>query len=186
MNFSRNNPNTAILKIMKISRNCHGRFTANYSKFPSSHWIHREMRYNFTPTFLKIWKIWSLCYVCRSLVLMIFVVVPDAAGWPEKDFTSLIAHIFLKANALNAKAQLSFAMLLGQFKVCLLSEPDSLKDVEICSLCGLSPVDALEAVKEGEFQICSRPRNLNEDRSWITRYLAGMLVSVCLRRGIYS
>ena len=30
MNLSRNNQNAAILKTIKISKNCHGRFTANY------------------------------------------------------------------------------------------------------------------------------------------------------------
>ena len=62
MNISRNNQNATILKIIKISRNCHRRFTANYSKFLANHSIHREMRYNFTLTFLKIWKIWALSY----------------------------------------------------------------------------------------------------------------------------
>ena len=76
MNFSRNNKNAAILKIIKKSRNCHSRFTANYSKFLERHSIHREMRYNFTPTILKIWKIWALCLLswnevwieCQNLV----------------------------------------------------------------------------------------------------------------------
>ena len=36
MNFCKNNENAAILKILKISKNCHGRITANYSKFLSS------------------------------------------------------------------------------------------------------------------------------------------------------
>ena len=62
MNFSRNNQNAATLKIIKISRNCHGRLTANYSKFLASHSIHSEMWYNFTPTFLKIWKIWAYAF----------------------------------------------------------------------------------------------------------------------------
>ena len=56
MKFSRNNINAAILKIIKISRNCRSRFTANYSKFLASRSIDREMWYNITPTFLKIWK----------------------------------------------------------------------------------------------------------------------------------
>ena len=60
MNLSINNQNAAILIIIKISRNCHGRFTATYSKFLASHSIHREMWYNFTPTFIKIWNIWAL------------------------------------------------------------------------------------------------------------------------------
>ena len=61
MNLSKNNQNTVILKIIEISGNCHGRFTANYSKFLASHSIHKEMWYNFAPAFLKIWKIWALC-----------------------------------------------------------------------------------------------------------------------------
>ena len=53
------------------------------------------------------------------------------AGWPKKNFTSYkISHIFLKAKFTNKnkvsacswKAPLSFEMLLGQFKICLLSE----------------------------------------------------------------
>ena len=31
-NLYRNNQNAAILKLIKISENCHGRFTANYPK----------------------------------------------------------------------------------------------------------------------------------------------------------
>ena len=58
------------MKIIEILRTCHGRFTANYSKFLASHSIYREMWYDFTPTFLKIWKIWALCFhrglLCRS------------------------------------------------------------------------------------------------------------------------
>ena len=33
MDFYKNNQNDAILKIMKILKNCQGRFTANYLKF---------------------------------------------------------------------------------------------------------------------------------------------------------
>ena len=36
MNICKNNQNAAILKIIKISENFHGRFTANYPKFLSS------------------------------------------------------------------------------------------------------------------------------------------------------
>ena len=50
--------------------------------------------------------------------------------WAKKNFTSKIAHIFLKANVLKTdkvsacswKAPLSFEMFLGQFKICVLSE----------------------------------------------------------------
>ena len=61
MDFYKNNQNAAILKRIKILKNCHGRFTANYLKFLWSHSIHGKIWYNFTPTFLKIWKIWALC-----------------------------------------------------------------------------------------------------------------------------
>ena len=33
MDFCKNDKNAAILKIIKISKNCHGRFTADYLKF---------------------------------------------------------------------------------------------------------------------------------------------------------
>ena len=33
MDFYKNNQNAVILKIIKILKNCHGRFTANYLKF---------------------------------------------------------------------------------------------------------------------------------------------------------
>ena len=33
MDFYKNNQNDAILKRIKILKNCHGRFTANYLKF---------------------------------------------------------------------------------------------------------------------------------------------------------
>ena len=33
MDFYKNNQNAATLKIIKILKNCHGRFTANYLKF---------------------------------------------------------------------------------------------------------------------------------------------------------
>ena len=69
MNLSRNNQDTAILKIIKISRKCHGRFTANYSKFLASYSIQREMWYNFTPTLLKIWKIWALFSLSKACKL---------------------------------------------------------------------------------------------------------------------
>ena len=62
MDFCKNYQNAAILKIIKILKNCHGRFTANYLKFLWSHSIHWKIWYNFTPTFIKIWKIWALCY----------------------------------------------------------------------------------------------------------------------------
>ena len=61
INLSRNSQNAAILTIIKKSGNCQRRFTANCSKFLASHSIYREMRYNFTPTFSKIRKIWALC-----------------------------------------------------------------------------------------------------------------------------
>ena len=54
-------------------------------------------------------------------------------------------------------------MLLVQFKVCLLSENTSYKDMEISSLLRLFPcflVDVLEAVKQDEFQICFGARSL--------------------------
>ena len=35
MNFCKISQNAAILKIINISKNCHGRFTANYPKFLS-------------------------------------------------------------------------------------------------------------------------------------------------------
>ena len=42
MNFCKNNQNAAILETIKISKNCHGRFTANYPKFLSSTLIQRK------------------------------------------------------------------------------------------------------------------------------------------------
>ena len=33
MDFYKNNQNAVILRIIKILKNCHGRFTANYLKF---------------------------------------------------------------------------------------------------------------------------------------------------------
>ena len=68
MNFSRNNQNATILKIIKISRNCHGRFTADYSNFLAGHSIHREIWYNVRPTFLKIWQIWALAVLNPNLL----------------------------------------------------------------------------------------------------------------------
>ena len=68
MDFYKNNQNAAILKIIKILKNCHGRFTANYLKFLWSHSIHGKIWYNFTPTFFKIWKIWALCCIGASLL----------------------------------------------------------------------------------------------------------------------
>ena len=43
MNLYRNNPNGAILKLIKISEECHGRFTANYPKPLSSHSVYRKI-----------------------------------------------------------------------------------------------------------------------------------------------
>ena len=34
--------NAAILKLIKISKNCHGRFTANYKEFLLSHSVHSK------------------------------------------------------------------------------------------------------------------------------------------------
>ena len=57
-------------------------------------------------------------------------------------------------------------MLLSHFKVCLLSEKQFQKNIEIHSFLGLFrrfPVDGLEDEKKTEFQICFVARNLNEE-----------------------
>ena len=51
MNVHKNIENAAILTPIKTSKSFHGRFTANFPKFPASHSFHSKMRYNFTPTF---------------------------------------------------------------------------------------------------------------------------------------
>ena len=103
MNFCKNSQNAAILKKVKTSRNCHGRFTANYQKFVSSVLIQRKMWYNFTPTFLKIWKIWAICF---STLIYISFAVPSSAPVIQNSSalssTSIrIVFIGLTSNSLN-------------------------------------------------------------------------------------
>ena len=60
----------------------------------------------------------------------------------------------------------SFEMLLGNFKICILSGINSFKNMEIHSFRGPFPhfpVHSLESVEKAAFQICSGASNLNEE-----------------------
>ena len=64
-------------------------------------------------------------------------------------------------------------MLLGQFKICLLSE-NQFKNMEIHSFLGpfpRFPVHFLENVKNAEFQLCFGASNLNEEQKNFPRCL---------------
>ena len=56
MNINKKIENVAILTLIKMSKNCHRRFTATYPKFLASHSFHCKIWHKFAPTILKTFK----------------------------------------------------------------------------------------------------------------------------------
>ena len=82
--------NAAILKIIKVSKNCYGRFTENYPKFRPSTLIQRKMQWTFTPTFLKIWAL------CCDITFSYFKKKSEAFNQPKIANWIIIFSYFLE------------------------------------------------------------------------------------------
>ena len=71
MNFYKNNQVAAILKLIKISKNCHSRFTVNYPKFFSSHSVHRKCNTILHPSFYRFERFEPLAALVHIYMILL-------------------------------------------------------------------------------------------------------------------